>query len=240
MKFAKVYLPLAAVVLVSVVTTSQAAVAYTNLPATPPFYNPSTGSTIFGLVQDPNQMLMSGSIAMSFVPTVTGTISAVTLGITVQAEGPGGTTDGNVNVFLAQGPMELTPGVFNFTSIVALGSAMTTAPVGDPTTPLTSVLPPTPLPIFSGNTYYLLLEPGTPFTSILWNENITGAMSDYYASSDMGATFIHGGVFNSDALQVDVDVTAIPEPSTWITGAMMVGVVGWLGRRRLAFAKAKR
>src|SRR5690349_15053211 len=106
MKFAKVCLPLA-LALTCIFTQVQGAVAYSNLPANPPFYNPNTGSTIFGVLQDPSQMLMSGSIAMSFVPTTTGTISAVTLGITV-GEGPGGAADGNVNVFLAQGPMVLT------------------------------------------------------------------------------------------------------------------------------------
>src|SRR4029077_12446852 len=103
---------------------------------------------------------------------------------------------------------------------------------------LTNVLPPNALPVFSGSTYYLLLEPGDSNTSILWNENTAGAVSDYYASSDMGTTFTHGGVFNSDALEVDV-LEAIPEPSTSISGAMLAGIVAWLGTKRVRASRAK-
>jgi hypothetical protein len=175
-------------------------------------------------------MAMTGSIAMSFVPNITGTISTVTLGVTVQ---PSANADGNLNVYLAEGPVAIPMTTnFSFTSMQLLGTATTTAAVGTATT-LTNVLPPTALPVFSGSTYYLLLQPGDTNTSILWNENTAGAVSDYYASSDMGLSFTHGGVFNSDALEVDVVAAAIPEPSTWITGAMLAGALALLGAKRV-------
>jgi len=179
-------------------------------------------------------MSLTGSIALSFVPNVTGTISMVSLGITVE---PSPNADGNVSVFLAEGPVAIPmTSNFSFTSVQALGTATTTAAVGTDNT-LTNVSPPNALPVFSGNTYYLLIKPGDSNTSILWNENTTGAQSDYYASSDLGSTFTHGGTFNSDALEVDV-LEAIPEPSTWISGAMLAGVVALLGAQRVGKARS--
>ena len=204
------------------------AVAYDNIPPSPPFYNPNSGSTIFEVVT--NSGVSSGSIAMSFVPTVTGTISSIELGLTVF---PG--FDGNVNVYLGQNPTPLPndPNRVNLAQ-VPLGNATTTAPVGTDTT-LTQVVPPNPVTVFSGQTYYMVLTPGIPMgqpnIKVLWNENITGAISTYYQSNDNGATFTLGGVFNSDALEVDV-LQAIPEPSTWVGAALMTGAMVSVGARR--------
>src|SRR5690349_10791469 len=102
MKFAKLYLQTAGLALSSLLglQSASAAIAYSNLPVNPPFYNSTIGSTIFGPAQDPQNSGGSGSIAMSFVPNDTGTISVVILGITFNLPG-----DGNVNLFLAENPM---------------------------------------------------------------------------------------------------------------------------------------
>src|SRR5436190_19251871 len=113
MKFAKACLPLV-LGLTALAYQANGAVAYSNIPANPPFYSSNSGSTIFGALQDPNMMMMSGSIAMSFVPNTTGTLSSLTLGITVQ---PG--ADGTVNVFLAENPMTVM-GVTTFGSMQAV------------------------------------------------------------------------------------------------------------------------
>ena len=68
MNFPRVCLTLAALILTSVANHTQAAVAYSNLPPNPPFYNSTVGSTIVG---DPDNDGDSGSIAMSFVPVQT-------------------------------------------------------------------------------------------------------------------------------------------------------------------------
>lgn len=233
MKFAKVCLPLALVILTSVVNQTRAAVAYSNLPPNAPFYNGNQGSTIFGSAEDPMMAGGTGSIAMSFVPNASGTITVVILGITFNVG-----DDGNVNLFLASNPMTVG-GVTTFGSEQSLGTATTTAQFGTTNSTLTTVNAPAPLPIFSGTTYYLVMVPSDATSSVVWNENSTGATSDYYASTDMGATFTFGGTFGSDALQMEVDVTAIPEPSTWLTAAMLAGALGLLGMRRVRLAPAK-
>jgi hypothetical protein len=232
MKFAKAYLPLAALALIGL-RSADAAVAYSNLPTNPPFYSTNTGSTIFGSAQDPNNGGGSGSIAMSFVPNATGTITVVILGITFNMS-----ADGNVNLFLASNPTTMA-GMTTFGSEQALGTATTTSQFGTTNSALTTVSSPAPLQIFSGTTYYLVMTPSDANTSVVWNENVTGATSDYYSSADLGATFAFGGTFGSDALQIEVDMTAIPEPATWVPGAMLTGVLGLLGVRRLRFAQRR-
>ena len=41
-------------------------------------------------------------------------------------------------------------------------------------------------------------------------------------------TFVYDG-----SGDIDLTLTAVPEPSTWIAGALVVGVLGWTQRRRL-------
>jgi hypothetical protein len=211
---------------------ADAAVAYTNLPPSQPFFDANMGSTVFGSAQDPGNMGASASLAMSFVPTLSGTISSLSLGLTFNAPG-----DGNVDIYLASDPMTAA-GITTFTMETLLGTASATAAFGSTNSTLTIVSNPAPLSLLSGNTYYLVLVPSDSNTSIVWNANITGATSTYYTSSDLGATFTLGGVFDSDALQVDV--TPVPEPATWIAGALLTGLISFSALRRRQARRASR
>lgn len=62
-------------------------------------------------------------------------------------------------------------------------------------------------------------DPGTTGSWTITNPGFTG-------------TFSYGG------RNIDFNLTAVPEPSTWIAGALAMGVVGWSQRRRL-FKKSK-
>lgn len=62
-------------------------------------------------------------------------------------------------------------------------------------------------------------DPGTTGSWTITNPGFTG-------------TFSYGGG------NIDFNLTAVPEPSTWIAGALAIGVVGWSQRRRL-FKKLK-
>lgn len=62
-------------------------------------------------------------------------------------------------------------------------------------------------------------DPGTTASWTITNPGFTG-------------TFSYGGG------NIDFNLTAVPEPSTWIAGALAMGVVGWSQRRRL-FKKLK-
>jgi hypothetical protein len=230
MSLPKVCLTLAALILIAPASHSRADVAYSNLPPNPPFYNSTAGSTVFG---DVNNDGNSGSIAMSFVPNADGTISAIVLGVTFTAG-----SDGNINLSLASNPMTVGA-VTTFGSEQALGSVTTTAQTGTTTSALTTLSNPAALPIFAGNTYYLVMTPGDANTSVTWNENVLGATSNYYSSTDLGATFTLGGVFGSDALEVDVSAAAVPEPATWISGAMLAGTIALLGAKRMRRSRAK-
>ena len=41
------------------------------------------------------------------------------------------------------------------------------------------------------------------------------------------------GTFSFDGANIDLTLTAVPEPSTWVAGALALGVLGWSQRRRL-------
>ena len=233
MKFAKACLPIVALCLCLSVRSSSGAVAYSNLPANPPNYVSNSGSGIYGTAQDPNMLGGTASLAMSFLSSQTGTLSSLTLGMTYMPSG-----NGMVNVYLAENPMNTGP-FWVFASQTLLGQMTTTDQYGSTNSALTTLSTPAPLPIFSGSTYYLLLTPADANTSVLWNENVTGAWSSYYTSSDMGATFQYGGLFGSDAFQAEVNVTAIPEASTWLTGILVTSVLGLVAVRRVRAAKAR-
>ena len=230
MKFAKAYLPLVALVLVLSGGQVRGAVAYSNLPANPPNYNPTMGSNIYGENQDPMMNNTSAGIAMSWVSSQTGTISSLTLGITFVAP-----ANGSVNIFLAENPMNIGP--FDvFTSQLLLGQVTTNDQYGTTNSALTTLTNPAPLPVFSGNTYYLVVAPADANSRVVWHANLTGAISSYFFSTDDGVNYTLAGIFDSDALQVDV--TAIPEASTWLTGVLVASVLGLVTVRRVR-AKAR-
>jgi len=52
--------------------------------------------------------------------------------------------------------------------------------------------------------------------------------SNFY--SDNGTTLLSTGVW---ATTLDGEVVPVPEPITWLAGALVFGALGWMQRRRL-------
>ena len=70
--------------------------------------------------------------------------------------------------------------------------------------------------------------PGTTYNNI-----ITGLASDPGSESNWAITNAGwSGSFSYASGNISLDVVAVPEPSTWIAGALALGAVGWTQRRR--------
>jgi autotransporter-associated beta strand protein len=73
--------------------------------------------------------------------------------------------------------------------------------------------------------------PGTTYTNI-----ITGLGSDPGESNWAITNAGWSGSFSYASGNISVDIVAVPEPATWIAGALALGAVGWTQRRRFSRA----
>jgi autotransporter-associated beta strand protein len=73
--------------------------------------------------------------------------------------------------------------------------------------------------------------PGTTYTNI-----ITGLGSDPGESNWAITNAGWSGSFSYASGNISVDIVALPEPATWIAGALVLGAVGWTQRRRFSRA----
>jgi autotransporter-associated beta strand protein len=72
--------------------------------------------------------------------------------------------------------------------------------------------------------------PGTTYNNI-----ITGLASDPGSESNWAITNAGwSGSFSYASGNISLDVVAVPEPATWIAGALALGAVGWTQRRRFS------
>ena len=72
--------------------------------------------------------------------------------------------------------------------------------------------------------------PGTTYTNI-----ITGLASD--PGGETGWAIMNAGwsgSFMYSGGNISLDVVAVPEPATWIAGALALGAIGWTQRRRFS------
>jgi fibronectin-binding autotransporter adhesin len=88
--------------------------------------------------------------------------------------------------------------------------------------------------VFSPNQAFTFINLGAQ-DATTYNNIITGLGSD--PGGESGWTITNTGwigTFTYDGANIDLNVIVVPEPSTWIAGALALGVVGWTQRRRLS------
>lgn len=200
--------------LVSLATSSRADVAFSDLDSVVPYYDANSYYGIEGAL-DPNG---SETWAAQFTPQLSGNLSAILLGLTLTG------LDGHVNVYLKA---LSSPGFLSVSNAILLGTATTTtAFAGGDGSSLTSVtlLAPGSISLTANQGYFLILQPGNPNTAGAWNLNNTGATGTVSSSTNLGASFSF--TFNDTLPAFEIDVTSVPEPSTYAMMALGVGLLG--------------
>lgn len=85
---------------------------------------------------------------------------------------------------------------------------------------------------FQSNQSFSFIDLGAQTTT--YQNIITGLAAD--PGTEAGWVILNAGwtgTFTYDGANIDLTLTAVPEPGTWIGGALALGAMGWTQRRRL-------
>jgi len=195
------------------VSPARAAIAYSTI--TSGTYETSEGITVSGSSAELGDLPVGySSPAVSFVPSITGNLTSISLGVGC-----------------------ITPADFNFTlnldannpsggplTTDILASAELAAPMlfgGSDSALVTFNYSGPAIGLSTGETYWLVLTPDDADTNVAWNDSVLSTETSRYESTD-GSTYSNAGNFVPPAYQVSV--TRVPEPS-----ACGIFVPGFLG-----------
>ncbi len=187
------------------VNTAHADVAYTTL-APDGTYNQGSGWQASGVNSYAGTYY---STACSFVPTISGNLSSIDMGVTLGTRlGP--QSNGNFILSLATNNAGGGPLI---TSTLASGSLTATVGFGNTNSALTTFNYTGPtLSLSTGVTYWLVITPVDDYTYAVWNASTISTPSTLYYSTDGGNIYNDNG---SAATAFRVNVGAVPEPSTY-------------------------
>jgi hypothetical protein len=195
------------------VSPALAAITYTTIASGT--YETSEGITVSGSSSELGDLPAGySSPAVSFVPTITGNLTSISLGVgfisaadfsftlNLDADNPGG------------GPLT--------TDILASGELTASSPFQSSDSALVTFNYSGPaISLSTGETYWVVLAPYYADTNVAWADSVLSTETSRYESTD-GSTYSNAGNFVPPAYQVSV--TPVPEPS-----ACAIFVLGFLG-----------
>jgi Ice-binding-like len=141
------------------------------------------------------------------------------------------------------GGMILMPGVYHFATTVQLSGTLTLDTGGDPNaafhfqigTTLTTD-PNSMITFLNGNSANIFWQVGTSATIGVGSTFYGNILADQSITVNSGATINGRAIAINAAVTLDTDIInapVVPEPSTWLSGALAFGIVGFAERRRI-------